>query len=71
MPATSVYAICEGFDRVGIKRNQGLGITEDLMDARSLFLTPNTTTVYGYTCLDLKGGPIVLQVPNWGPWPGR
>jgi hypothetical protein len=64
MPATSVYAICEGFDRVGIKRNQGLGITEDLMDARSLFLTPNTTTVYGYTCLDLNGGPIVLQVPQ-------
>jgi hypothetical protein len=44
MPATSVYAACEGLDGVGIKRNQGIGITEDLMDARSLFLTPNTTT---------------------------
>ena len=63
MPATSVYAICEGLDRIGGKRNQGVGITEDLMDARSLFLTPNTTTVYGFTCLDLKGGPIVMQVP--------
>jgi hypothetical protein len=64
MPATSVYAVCEGFQRVGIKRNQGLGITEDLIYARSLFLTPNTTTVNGYTCLDLNGGPIVLQVPQ-------
>ena len=26
-------------------RNQGIGITEELMDARSLFLTPNSTTV--------------------------
>jgi hypothetical protein len=71
MPATSVYAVCEGFQRIGIKRNQGLGITEDLMDARSLFLTPNTTTVNGYTCLDLNGGPIVLQVPQGGPGSGR
>jgi hypothetical protein len=63
MPATSVYAVCEGLDRAGIKRNQGMGITEDLMDARSLFLTPNTTTVYVLTCLDLKSGPMVLQVP--------
>jgi hypothetical protein len=63
MPATSVYAACEGFDHAGIKRNQGIGITEDLMDARSLFLTPNTTTVYVFACLDLKNGPMVLQVP--------
>ncbi len=63
MPATSVHAICAGLDRAGVKRNQGIGITEDLMDARSLFLTPNTTTVYVFTCLDLSSGPMVLQVP--------
>jgi hypothetical protein len=63
MPATSVYAACEGLERIGVKRNQGFGLTEDLMDARSLFLTPNTTTVYGFTCLDLNSGPMVLQVP--------
>src|SRR5262245_24805526 len=63
MAATSVYAACRGLEGAGIKRNQGIGITEDLMDARSLFLTPNTTTVYVLTCLDLKAGPIVLQVP--------
>ena len=34
-------------------RNQGIGITEELMDARSLFLTPNSTTVYVFMCLDL------------------
>jgi hypothetical protein len=63
MPATSVYALCEGFDQAGFKRNQGIGITEDLMDARSLFLTPNTTTVYVFACLELKDGPMVMQVP--------
>ncbi len=63
MPATSVYAACEGLDQVGIKRNQGIGITEELMDARTLFLTPNTTTVYVMMCVDLKDGPMVAQVP--------
>jgi hypothetical protein len=63
MPAASIYALCEGADKVGIKRNQGIGITEDLMDARSLFLTPNSTTVYVFMCLDLRAGPMVVQVP--------
>ena len=63
MPASSVQAACEGLDSVGIKRNQGIGITENLMDARSLFLTANTTTVYVMMCVDLKDGPMVLQVP--------
>src|SRR5215831_7666158 len=63
MPAASVYALCDGLDKAGIKRNQGVGITEDLMDARSLFLTPNSTTVYVFMCLDLRAGPMVVQVP--------
>jgi hypothetical protein len=63
MPATSVHAVCDGLRSVGIKPNQGIGITEDLLDARSLFLPPNTTTVYVFTCLDLKDEPIVLEVP--------
>src|SRR5215510_13033697 len=64
MPATSVRAVCDGMQRADVKRNQVFGITEDLMDARSLFLTPQTTTVYVITCLDLSGGPMVLQVPS-------
>ncbi len=61
--ATSVYAACKGFEEAGIKTNQGIGITEDLLDARSLFLTPNTTTVYVMACMNLKDGPMVLRVP--------
>ena len=33
------------------------------MDARSLFLTPNTTTVYVLMCVNLKDGPMVVRVP--------
>ncbi|PAP97066.1 hypothetical protein CIT31_02640 [Mesorhizobium wenxiniae] len=63
MPAASVYAACKGFAAAGIKPNEGIGITEDLFDARSLLLTGNSTTVYVFSCLDLKDGPVVLEVP--------
>jgi len=63
MPAASVYALCEGISGAGVKRNTGIGIMEDLMDARSIFLTGNSTTVYVLMCLDLKNGPVVVEVP--------
>jgi hypothetical protein len=63
MSATSVHALCRGFEQAGIKLNQGIGISEDLLDARSLFLTANTTTVYVVLCVDLKDGPMVVRVP--------
>ena len=63
MSATSVHALCRGIEEAGAKVNQGIGITGDLMDARSLFLTPNTTTVYVLMCIDLKDGPMVMRVP--------
>jgi len=59
-----VHAICEGLSKAGAKPNQGIGITEDLMDARSLFLTPNSTTPYVFMCIDLRDGPMVVQVPS-------
>jgi hypothetical protein len=63
IPATSLYAACEGFSQVGVKRNGSIGIMQELMDARSLFLTANSTTVYVFMCLDLKDGPTVIEVP--------
>jgi hypothetical protein len=64
IPATSVRAACNGLEKAGVKENEAFGITENLMDARSLFLTPNTTTVYVFTCFDLANGPMVLRVPT-------
>ena len=61
MPAASVYAMCHGLERAGIPAHT-VGITEDLLDARSLFLTANSTTVHVMTCLDLKQGPVVMEV---------
>jgi hypothetical protein len=63
MPATSVWAACNGLASAGIKENVGVGLTEDLMDATSLFLTPNTTTPYGFACMNLTAGPMVLEIP--------
>lgn len=64
MSATSVRAVCNGLESVGVKANSGFGVTADLMDARTLFLTPNTTTVYVFACLDLSNGPVVMEVPT-------
>jgi hypothetical protein len=45
--------------------NGTVGIFEDLMDARTLFLTANTESVYAVTWLDLKDGPVVVEsAPN-------
>ena len=63
IPAASLYAACEGLSEAGVKRNSGIGIFQDLMDARSLFLTAKSTTVYVLQCLDLNDGPMVVEVP--------
>jgi len=62
MPATSAYSVMEGFKEVGMKPGD-LGLAEELLDARSLFLTPNTTTVYGMLEFDVKDGPFVIEIP--------
>lgn len=62
IPAASVYAILEGFKDVGMQPGD-MGITEHLMDARSLYLTPNSTTPYCMMELNLEDGPMVMEVP--------
>jgi len=63
VPAASLHAMCKGLDEAGVTPNKAIGITENLMDARSLFLTPNSTTVYNFFCVDLKDGPVVVEIP--------
>jgi len=62
IPAASTYALLEGFKEAGVKPGE-LGIFEELMDARSLFLTANSTTVYCLTEINVKNGPVVAEVP--------
>ena len=63
MPAASIQAMRRGYVEGGFPPNQGFGISESLADARSLFLTPNTVVVYCWGNIDVKDGPMVLQVP--------
>ena len=62
IPAASVYAMLEGFKDAGMNPGD-IGLFERLMDARSLFLTANSTTMYGTLEVNVKNGPIVFEVP--------
>jgi hypothetical protein len=63
MPAASLYALREGFREAGVTRNGIIGIYEDLMDSRSIFLTANIDSIYTITWLDLRDGPMVVESP--------
>jgi hypothetical protein len=62
IPAASIYAMREGLKKIGVQPHD-IGIFENLMDARQLFLSANSTTIYVVTCFDLRNGPVVLEVP--------
>ncbi|HNG55664.1 MAG TPA: DUF1254 domain-containing protein [Nitrospira sp.] len=62
IPAASVYAVLEGIKEAGVNVGD-LGMFEELMDARSLYLTPNSTTIYNMFEINVKEGPIVVEVP--------
>ena len=61
-PVTSMYAMLNGHVEIGFEPNHTVGITESLMNARSLWLTPNTTTPYTMAIVDVKEGPVVLEI---------
>jgi hypothetical protein len=61
IPAASIYAMCNGLNEGAGIDAQTFGVFETLMDARSVFLTANSTTVYVTHCYDLENGPIVLE----------
>ena len=63
MPAASMFALREGFREAGLTRNGVIGIYEDLMDSKSIFLTANIDSIYTITWLDLRDGPMVVESP--------
>ena len=62
LPIASLYAMREGLESVGLVDGT-IGIFEDLMDSKTLFLTANTESVYAFTWLDLRKGPVVVESP--------
>ncbi|WP_299822160.1 DUF1254 domain-containing protein [uncultured Jannaschia sp.] len=63
MPGASVEALRVGLATQGADNNQTILLFENLMDSRSLFLTPNTETVYNLMWLDTSDGPLVFETP--------
>ena len=62
MQGVSIQAMRKGFLEAGVKDNEVI-LFSKLMDANSLFLTPNADTVYVMSILNLSEGPMVLEVP--------
>ncbi|MDV7145815.1 DUF1254 domain-containing protein [Tropicimonas sp. TH_r6] len=62
IPVAAIQAFVNGFDEIGLGVNE-VGMTETLMDARSIWLTANTTTIYVTSIVDTSEGPVVIEVP--------
>lgn len=62
MPGASLVAMRKGYRHIGAA-DGNVAIFETLMDSKSLWLTPNTETVYAASWIDLKNGPIVVEAP--------
>jgi hypothetical protein len=62
IPVAAIQGFVIGLPKVGVEPNE-IGITETLNDARSIWLTPNTTTIYVTSIVDTSKGPVVLEIP--------
>ncbi|MGB0937571.1 MAG: DUF1254 domain-containing protein [Colwellia sp.] len=62
MATASMYAMLKGHRDIGVVPNKTVALTEQLMDAKSLWLTPNTTTPYAHAEINVKNGPVVIEI---------
>lgn len=62
IPIAAIQGFVIGLPKVDVQPNE-IGITETLIDVRSIWLTPNTTTIYVTSIVDTSDGPVVLDVP--------
>jgi hypothetical protein len=62
IPAASMRAVRAGIRSFG-PDNTTVVVFENLMDSKSLFLTPNTESVYVLAWIDLSSGPMVIESP--------
>ncbi|WOH38641.1 DUF1214 domain-containing protein [Thalassotalea fonticola] len=62
IPVASIYGLLQGHVSIGMEPNRTIGISEGLLNAKSIWLTANTTTPYVSGEVDVKGGPVVLEV---------
>ena len=62
IPAASIQGLLTGHESIGMKPNQTIAISEGMLTAESIWLTANTTTPYVSSEIDVKDGPVVLEV---------
>jgi hypothetical protein len=63
VPGASAEAFRTGWATQGADNNQTVIIMEDLMDSKSLYLTPNTESIYHMAWFDVSDGPLVIETP--------
>ena len=64
MPAASLLMLMKGIESIGADAAHKVVIFDKLMDAKSLYLTANPSTMYVLPNIDLKrDGPTVVVVP--------
>jgi len=58
----SMFYMQKGLNDFGLDAANKFVVYESLLDPQSLFLTPNTESVYGMQFLDLKrDGPTIIE----------
>jgi hypothetical protein len=62
IPIASIQGLLAGHVSIGMEPNRTIGISEGLLNAKSIWLTANTTTPYVSGEVDVKNGPVVLEV---------
>ncbi|MCZ7463810.1 DUF1254 domain-containing protein [Rhizobium rhizogenes] len=62
IPGASMVALRAANRAVGTVDGT-IGIFQNLMDSKSLFLTANTESIYYASWIDLKSGPVVIESP--------
>jgi hypothetical protein len=62
IPITSLFTLLRGIEDAGVKPGE-IAIYENLMDANSLYLTPNSTTMYVFARVDISDEPMVIDAP--------
>ncbi len=58
----NIFDLRQGLLQAGVKDNEFIVFSE-LMDAKSLYLTANSDTIYFHGFIDLSKGPMVFEAP--------
>ena len=63
LPAMNLDAMRQGSEEVFGKGNHVLPVWKDRLNTKTKVTTPNSDVVYAMSYLDLKDGPVVVEVP--------